>query len=87
MPMINLIESSDNHSKISKSLWQYCKDEVDLNNKNDILDLIGANNTDWFNFQVNKTGRTGNDGTKNIGIPIQLKHLSNFWRTFEILFN
>ena len=27
MSMYNLIEYSDNYSKISGSLWQYCKDE------------------------------------------------------------
>ena len=26
MPMYNLIEYSDNYSKTSRSLWQYCKD-------------------------------------------------------------
>ena len=27
---------------------------------------------------------TGNDGTKNIEIMVLLKHLSIFWRTFEM---
>ena len=29
--MYNLIEYSDNHSKTSGSLWQYCKDEPNDN--------------------------------------------------------
>ena len=31
MPMFNLIEYSDNYSKSSGSLWQYCKDEPNDN--------------------------------------------------------
>ena len=36
MPMYNLIECSDNYSKTSRSLWQYCKDipAVAKNNAN-----------------------------------------------------
>ena len=30
------------------------------------------------------TGRTGNDGTKNVEIMVPLKYLSNFWRTLEM---
>ena len=31
MPMYNLIEYSDNYSKTSGSLWQYCKDDPNDN--------------------------------------------------------
>ena len=31
MPMYNLIECSDNYSKTSGSLWQYCRDEPNNN--------------------------------------------------------
>ena len=31
MPMYNLIEYSDNYSKTSGSLWQYCKDDPNEN--------------------------------------------------------
>ena len=30
------------------------------------------------------TGKTGNNGTKNVEIMVPLKYLSNFWRTLEI---
>ena len=30
------------------------------------------------------TGRTGDDGTKNVEIMVPLKYLSNFWRTLEM---
>ena len=32
MPMFNLIEYSDNYSKTSGSLWQYCKEISAINN-------------------------------------------------------
>ena len=51
MPMYNLIEYSDNHSKISGSLWQYCKEIPAINDNGDITDFKGANATDSFNFK------------------------------------
>ena len=32
MPMYNLIEYSDNYLKISGNLWQYCRDNLAVNN-------------------------------------------------------
>ena len=29
--MYNLIEYSNNHSKVSATSWQYCRDESDVN--------------------------------------------------------
>ena len=31
------------------------------------------------------TGQTGNNGTKDVEIIVQLKYLSNFWKTLEML--
>ena len=42
MPMYNLIEYSDNYSKTSRSLWQYCKDIPAVNNNGDIVDFDGG---------------------------------------------
>ena len=42
MSIYNLIEYSDNYSKISRSLWQYYKDETVLSNAN-ILDNFPGN--------------------------------------------
>ena len=39
MPMYNLIEYSDNYSKTSGSLWQYCKDIPEVDNNNAIVNL------------------------------------------------
>ena len=81
--MYNLIEYSDNYSKTSGSLWQYCKDIPAVNNNDDIVEFNGANATDSFNFKAKITGQTGNNGTKNVEIMVPLKHLSNFWRIFN----
>ena len=82
--MYNLIEYSDNYSKTSGSLWQYCKDILSVNNNNTIVDFVENNLTDSFNFKVKITGQTGNDETKNVEIMDLLKYLSNFWRTTEM---
>ena len=39
MPMYNLIEYSDNYSKTSGSLWQYCKDIPAVNNNGNIVEF------------------------------------------------
>ena len=61
MPMYNLIEYSDNYSKTSGSLWQYCKEIPAVNNDGDIVDFNGANATDSFNFKTKITGQTAAD--------------------------
>ena len=66
MPMYNLIEYSDNYAKTTASLWQYCKDIPGRNDNNQIIVFDVNNATDSFNFKVKITGRTGNDGTKDV---------------------
>ena len=83
MPMYNLIEYSDNYSKTSGTLWQYCKDIPAVNN-NAIVDFTDNNRTDLFNFKVKMTGQTGDNGTKNVKIKVPLKYLGNVWRTLEM---
>ena len=43
MPMYNLIEYSDNYSKTSGSLWQYCKEIPAVNSEGNIVDFNKAN--------------------------------------------
>ena len=83
MPMYNLIEYSDNYSKTSGSLWQYCKDIPAVDN-NAIVNFTDNNLTDSFNFKVKITGQTGDDGTKNVEIMVPLSYLSVFWRSLEL---
>ena len=92
IPMYNLIEYSDNYSKTSGSLWQYCKDIPAVDNNGAIVDFNGANATDTFIFKSEITGETpANNNNGNIAervdveIMIPLKYLSNFWRTLKML--
>ena len=78
MPIHNLIEYSDNYSKTSGSLLQYCKDIPAVDNNNAIVNFPENNLTDSFNFKVKMTDQTGDDGTKNVKIVVLLKYLSNF---------
>ena len=84
MPMYDLIEYSDNYSKTSRSLWQYCKDIPAVDNNNAIANFTENNLTDSFNFKVKMTGQTGDDRRKSVEIMVPLKYLSNFWRTLKI---
>ena len=86
MPMFNLIEYSDNYSKTSGILWQYCRDELAINSANsNNFDFTGANCiTDTFKIKEKVTGQTDNNGTKNVEIMVPLKYLCNFWKTLEM---
>ena len=86
MPRYNLIEYSDNYSKTSGSLWQYCKYITAADDNNAIVNCTNNNLTDSFNFKVKMTGQTGNNGAKNVEIMVPLKYLSNFWRNLEMPF-
>ena len=75
MPMYNLIEYSDNYSKTSGSLWQYCKDIPAVNNNSDIVDFNGANSSDSFNFKAKIIAQTDDDGQRNnVKIMVPLKY-------------
>ena len=43
MPIYNLIEYSNIYSKTSGILWQYCTDELALNDDGAIVDFTTAN--------------------------------------------
>ena len=56
MSMYNLIGYSDNYSKTSGILWQYCKEIPAVDNNGNIDDFNGANATDSLNFKTKITG-------------------------------
>ena len=85
MPMYNLIEYSDDYSKTSGSLWQYCKDIPAVNNAGNIVDFTATNTTESFKFKTKITGQTNDDGEINgVEIMVPLKYLSKFWRNLKI---
>ena len=53
MPMYNLIEYSDNYSKTSGTLYQYCRNVPAVDNDGATIDFTQANVTDSFNLKVN----------------------------------
>ena len=56
-----------------------------VNNNGDIVDFNGVNAIDSFDFKTKITGQTDNNGRiDNVGVMVQLKYLSNFWRTIEM---
>ena len=77
MATYNLIEYSDNYSKTSGSLCQYCKDIHAVNNTGNIVDFNGANATDSFNFKTKITGLNNNNRIINVEIMVSLKYLKN----------
>ena len=68
MPVYNLIEYSDNYSKTSGSLWRYYKDDP-----NDDLEQ-----SESLKSKIKITGKTNDNGTKDVEIMVPLKYLSNF---------
>ena len=71
--------------KTSGSLWQYYRDELTLDNNNNIIDFpANNNNSASFKFKQQIIGQTGNGGAKDVEIMVPLKYLSNFWRTPEM---
>ena len=92
MPVYNLMEYSDNYSKTSGSLWQYCKEIPAVNNNGAIVNFDGTNATDSINFKNKITGKTTDNnnngniaGRVDVEIMVSLKYLSNFLRTLECL--
>ena len=80
MLMYNLTEYTDNYSKISGSLWQYCKDIPAVDDNGAIVDFNGANATDSFNFKTKITGQTADNnnngkiaGRLDVEIMVPLK--------------
>ena len=84
LSICNLIEYSNAYQKTSGSLWECYRDEPALDSNNNIIDFpTNNNNSISFKFKQQITGKTGNDGTKDVSIMVPLKYLSNFWRTLE----
>ena len=84
MNMYNLIEYSDNYSKTSGSLWQYCKDIPAVDNNNTIVNFTENNLTGSFNFKAKIIGQAGDDGAKSVEIMVSLAYLSVFWKILEL---
>ena len=88
MPKYNLLEYSKNYRKTTGSLWNYCRDE----SSNPL-----SSNSGSFKYKTSIQGNTYNVGDSEEGynankvgkneteVVIPLKHLSNFWKSLNIL--
>ena len=63
--MYSLIEYSNIYSNISGILWQHYWDEPALDNNGNTIDFPDNNNNNIsFKFKQQRTGQTGNGGSK-----------------------
>ena len=82
MPMYNLIECSDNYADCSGRLWQFKRDEQNLNDDGNIIDVI-SNDSPSFKYKSSLTAAAGNNPhalLSNAKIVVPLKYLYNFFR-------
>ena len=96
MPMHNLLEYSKNYSKTSGSLWNYYRDELTDEAKDNSGPNENVINSKSFKNKTSVTGSTYNvnnnadgydtnkDDTKEVEIAVPLKYLSSIWRTLDI---
>ena len=79
MPMYNLIEYSNNYFDTSESLWQFKRDEIEM----DIDLTVNAQHipNNLSSFKYKSSFITNKNGVK---IVVPLKYLSIFWRSLEM---
>ena len=85
MPMYNLIEYSDNYSDTSGILWQFKRDEKNMNNRN-LANVTTADSSSYkYKSSFFKSLNAAVNGVFTaVNIAVPLKYLSNFWRSFAI---
>ena len=85
MPMYNLIEYGDNYSDTSGSLWQFKRDEQNMNDGNPAN--ITATDSSSFKYKSSlfkPVTAVDKRVLKDVKIAVSLKYLSKFWRFLEI---
>ena len=84
--MYNLLEYSDNYADSCGSLYQFVRDEQNMNNEN-IADVTTADSSS-FKYKSSILGDSVADGAngalKDTKIVVPLKYLSNFFRSLEM---
>ena len=85
--MYNLIEYSDNYSDTSGSLWQFKRDEQNINNKYILPVDVNATSSASFKYKsrfLEPLTAADNGVFKSVKKAVPLKYLSNFWRSLEM---
>ena len=99
MPMYNLLEYNKSYTKTTESFWNYYRDKSNdfVDNDYDAIPIFA--NSVSFKYKTSVTGKTSNanrengenteqknkKAKKNLEIVVPSKHLSNFWRTLDML--
>ena len=91
MPLHNLLEYNDNYSMTSESLWNYYRDEVNYdakendnaNNKINNNKTIKSKSFEYKTKIIRSKANNNNISDEEVVIP--LKFLSNFWRYLDFL--
>ena len=84
MPMYNLIQYSDNYSDTSGSLWQFKKDDQNVNDDGNPAD-VATNGSTSFKYKSSILGSPANNEVlRNTKMVVPLRYLSNFFRSLEI---
>ena len=85
MPMYNLIEYGDNYSDTSGSLWQFKRDEQNMNNGNPANVTTDDSPSIKYQSSFFKPLRAADNGVfKDVKIAVLLKYLSIIWRSLEM---
>ena len=87
MPMCNLLEYCKNYSKTTGSFWNCYRDEPNsgVGGENNNINY-SVKDSKSFDYKTSITGKLeGNNTEKEVEIVVPLKHLSNFWRTLDML--
>ena len=78
--MYNLLEYSDNYSMTLRRLWNYCRDEVNDDDKNENDNAINS-----INNNETVTSKSSEYKKKIIAeVAVPLKYLSNFLRFLDL---
>ena len=87
MPMYNLLEYSKTYKKKQQEVWNYYRDEPNSGtDANNITHSILSSESFDSKTNFTENGVTQNNLIKNdVKIVVPLKHLSNFWRSLNIL--
>ena len=86
--MYNLLEYSKNYRKTTGSFWNYYRDEPSylLSSNSESFKHKTSITRNTYNAGVGEAGYDENKVSKNeTEVVIPLKHLSNFWRSLNIL--
>ena len=89
MPIYNLLESRDNYSMTSGSLWNYYRDKINNDaNENANNKRVNINKTitsESFEYKTKVIWSMPNDNnTLATEIVVPFKYLSNFWRSLDL---